>query len=420
MGDKFIDKVTILYVEDEEEIREGLSKTLKRRAKEVFVAKDGAQGYEFFLQYKPDIVISDIQMPILNGLDMAKKIKTTDSSTPIIITTAFSDEHYLLKSIEIGVDRYVKKPLDRIKLFDAIGKLAKNIILEKEIRAKSILIDSVLDMSPNYIFILENKQITYINQAFLEFLEVDSIKGLQSDRYCMIDYMILSEEYSSFDAFCHWVISSKNSEVLIDMYSKNKYSDKKLMVRAKQITNTDSYIFYFTDVTRIENERRKYYKLSNTDPLTKIYNRSKFFDELEREIDRLRRYKNSFSVLMADIDFFKKVNDVYGHQTGDSVLVSVVEEFKKNIRKPDIMSRYGGEEFIILLPSTNLDNAKGVAEKLRIAVMEHQFKDAGHITCSFGVIEAKSSEDKDSILKRVDSALYEAKNSGRNKVVAND
>jgi diguanylate cyclase (GGDEF)-like protein len=120
---------------------------------------------------------------------------------------------------------------------------------------------------------------------------------------------------------------------------------------------------------------------------------------------------------MLDIDHFKNVNDTYGHDVGDKVIKNIVDIVKKNIRNIDIFVRWGGEEFIILCPETDSLSAATLAQKLRSAIDDASFDKVGNITCSFGVASFKDNESKDSFIKRSDSALYKAKDEGRNRVV---
>lgn len=153
------------------------------------------------------------------------------------------------------------------------------------------------------------------------------------------------------------------------------------------------------------------------DPLTQLYNRQ-FMDEyLKEEINRSERYCQSFSMLIVDIDHFKKVNDTFGHQAGDAVLRKVANMLKQHLRNCDLVFRYGGEEFLIALPSTNLSGAYITANKIR-KVFEGEFFDAiqSNITVSIGVSERKSHESLDQLIYNVDMALYTAKKNGRNQV----
>lgn len=158
-------------------------------------------------------------------------------------------------------------------------------------------------------------------------------------------------------------------------------------------------------------------KMAHTDSLTKIYNRLHFAHFLDAEIDKVKRYGGSFSIIFFDLDHFKDVNDNFGHLVGDEVLEKVTELVSKANRSADIFARYGGEEFIILAPETDLSGATIHAERLRNDIEKFEFQTVGHITSSFGVAEFDAEKDTvETILERADIALYMAKDLGRNRV----
>lgn len=167
----------------------------------------------------------------------------------------------------------------------------------------------------------------------------------------------------------------------------------------------------------LEQRAIKYQELSGIDPLTKVDNRSRLEDNLKKHINDLKRYKSdSFSVIFFDIDNFKSINDTHGHLVGDEVLKQMAHFVQDKLRKADIFARWGGEEFVIILLHTNLENATLTAEKIRESVCESTFANL-KITCSFGVSFFDIDNDTDkSVLRRADEAMYKAKNSGKNCV----
>ncbi len=179
-------------------------------------------------------------------------------------------------------------------------------------------------------------------------------------------------------------------------------------------------IAQFVDLyNELEAKKEEIREKAVRDPLTGIYNRITFDEALDREIKKDRRYKdNIFSLIMFDIDHFKHVNDQYGHPTGDRVLKKLAELVKSKVREVDIFARWGGEEFMILAPRTDSDRAYKTAERLRNSIEEYNFIPGENITCSFGTAEFLEGESEEAILERVDSALYEAKKSGRNQTVS--
>lgn len=157
-------------------------------------------------------------------------------------------------------------------------------------------------------------------------------------------------------------------------------------------------------------------KIALTDTLTNIYNRYYFNSALQNEISRAKRYE-SFSLLMFDIDFFKEVNDTYGHDIGDNVLKTIAERVKSCLRQSDIFARVGGEEFMVILPKTTLESANEIGERIRKNIEQYHFESVGNITISLGLVEYRENEHFAEIIKRADTALYKAKNNGRNKLI---
>ena len=159
--------------------------------------------------------------------------------------------------------------------------------------------------------------------------------------------------------------------------------------------------------------------LASRDPLTNLYNRYKFSKLFELSHKAMVERKGMMSLVMVDVDFFKKINDTYGHGVGDKVLVNISELFLSLLRDEDIVCRWGGEEFVILLPSANLKDALSLAEKLRGRIEMMEIETAHKVTASFGVTQVRVDDDLKSAVDRADSALYRAKNAGRNCVVQN-
>ncbi len=157
-------------------------------------------------------------------------------------------------------------------------------------------------------------------------------------------------------------------------------------------------------------------RLSITDHLSGIYNRAKLDEELKRWINYSHRYSVPLSIIIFDFDDFKDVNDSYGHLVGDEVLIKAVSIINGIIRESDIFARWGGEEFVILLPNTDKANAMKLAERIRKSIEKGPFEKMSGITCSFGVAQLSSDDDVESLLHKVDEKLYLAKRAGKNVV----
>ncbi|MDF1616628.1 sensor domain-containing diguanylate cyclase [Petrocella sp. FN5] len=213
-----------------------------------------------------------------------------------------------------------------------------------------------------------------------------------------------------------------NTAVYEDLY-KSTITGKEVYVRATFapvfddsgiMTGGIGIVEDYTERKAMEEEIRR---LSVTDKLTQLYNRLKIDEVLEMELERAQRTKWPFGVILLDIDHFKHVNDNFGHQTGDKTLYDLSRLMEKSVREIDILGRWGGEEFIIIAPKTDMQGAFILAEKLRKKIETYNFEKIDTLTCSFGVAIWEGDEEPASVISRVDKGLYEAKAKGRNRVV---
>ncbi|MEI6451669.1 MAG: GGDEF domain-containing protein [Actinomycetes bacterium] len=166
----------------------------------------------------------------------------------------------------------------------------------------------------------------------------------------------------------------------------------------------------------LEAQKVQLEKLATTDALTDAFNRRKFNELTLAELERVRRYGRPLSLFILDIDHFKRVNDTYGHEAGDQVLVTLAGLLRAGIRATDSLARWGGEEFVVLSPGVTADGEAHLAERLRAAAAAHDHASVGTVTASFGVAEHSPGETPDELFARADRALYRAKDGGRNRV----
>ena len=209
-----------------------------------------------------------------------------------------------------------------------------------------------------------------------------------------------------------------------------KYPDNEIGIIASEVGQLSEHELYAKSIelqeanskinvanTLLEQKNNELKILSTTDQLTELYNRHKIDTEIEKECKRSVRYKRHFSVIMFDIDWFKKINDTHGHQAGDSVLKEISLLLKENLRSTDIPGRWGGDEFLVLCPETNLEEARILGVKLCSVVANHRFEINEPVTISVGGVEFSEQENSKDLVKRVDEKLYAAKHQGRNTVV---
>lgn len=278
---------------------------------------------------------------------------------------------------------------------------------------------NIIDSSTNIVIINNKRVISGVNKKFFEYFDMyDSLEEFKEKHDCICDFFVQENGYiqknMDGELWMDYIInnSSHSHKVKLEIATNIYY----FSISASVVSIEEKvYSIVLTDITIEESYKKELEQLSVTDVLTGIGNRRYFHQKIEEEVVRAKRYEHSLSLIMCDIDFFKKVNDTHGHNVGDEVLKEYTKLISSLLREADIFSRIGGEEFMIILPHASLDNAKQIAEKLRVAVEEcHKVIP---VTMSFGVVEYIKGEEIEFIFKRVDEALYGAKNSGRNKVV---
>lgn len=183
------------------------------------------------------------------------------------------------------------------------------------------------------------------------------------------------------------------------------------------ILNNNKTLKGYSAIRQDITDKKLLEKLSVTDSLTQISNRLYIDIYFKNELERTKRYKSIFSIILIDIDFFKQINDNYGHHIGDQVLITIAQLIKNNIRNIDQLGRWGGEEFLIVCPETDMEQTLQVAEKIRKKINSYHFTTVKNVTCSIGIAQSCFSDEGESMFKRADNALYKAKNSGRNKTI---
>lgn len=308
--------ISILCVEDEHIILQSLKDMLEDKVRNLYLAMNAKEALELFKKHKPEVVITDIKMPGMDGLELLREIKKMKRDTKLVILTAFGKQNYLMDAITIGVDKFILKPIEEDFYLKELQDLANSIKLGKQLR--------------------------------------------------------LEEE-------------------------RRKKAQKELEEANKRLS-----------------------KLARTDPLTGLSNRRDVYEKVEYEIKRFERNKESFAIVIGDIDDFKDVNDNLGHDAGDFVLFSLANQIRSMLRKQDVVGRWGGEEFIMMLPNTHLNGAKIITEKIRKAIEEeiiHYHDKEISITITFGIAIFDEMQPMDDCIKKADIALYEGKKKGKNCVV---
>jgi diguanylate cyclase (GGDEF)-like protein len=277
----------------------------------------------------------------------------------------------------------------------------------------------IIDNSTNIVIVSDEKKLVSANKTFFTYFKsYKNIEEFSQQHDCICEFFEEEEGYlSSLNDGLKWIEYLIENKIVYHK-AKVKINDKEyyFAISASILDKKDNlYGIIMSDITEQETYKKELEILAVKDSLTNIGNRRFFHKKLDEQILLTQRYNHPFSLVIFDIDFFKKVNDNYGHDMGDKVLVEYTKFISSMLRDTDIFCRIGGEEFIVILPNTTKDKAYLLAQKLRESIEKHQA--VLPITMSFGVAGYEKGDDDTSIYKRVDLALYKAKETGRNKVV---
>ena len=441
MKNNYIKELNLLYVEDDQSIREILSLKLERLVKNLHIAIDGEDGYSKFVKHKPDLILTDITMPKLNGIEMTQKIREVNSDIPIIVISAHTDVDFFIDSINCGVTAYLLKPINKNKLLASLELNAKNIYLnkinslqQKKIQEQQSILQNIIDSQENISFVTDFNKLSFVNLAFLNFFDVSSIEKFEEKFERVEDIFMQNSDYlhkkivsnysnidkSSFRKNFFNEVNNLNDEKKVVLIKSKDNEEKSFYLTISLLdTNKELYLLNLTDITSIKNERFLIEKKAYQDGLTNLYNRHKFDELFEKELSRVKRYEHPLSMAILDIDHFKVFNDKYGHLKGDEILIKIANSLKPQLRKTDIFARWGGEEFVILFIETTLENAVICSNNIRKNIESLENDLDTKVTVSFGVCEYKDNDTLDTLFQRCDKALYRAKEKGRNRVEFN-
>lgn len=437
MNKDILKKINVLYVEDEDDVREFTSKTISSIVNEVVIAKNGQEGLDKFLENpQVNLILTDINMPKMGGLEMCAEIRKKDSEVPIVITSAHSDPDFLKKAIDVKVSAYAMKPIDLYKLIESMIMAFEPIYLKKELEKINSNLEnqveeaikqtkSILDAQDNIVMLTDLDKIIDVNKRFLEFFDAKDLNEFNEKNGSILNK--LKKARGFFDESIlndgeNWILRIQELSELDRVVKIENLSgeDRIFTVNVDDYEHKgEHYVISFTDITELKEKSNLLEYQATHDQLTGLFNRQKFNDVFAKEIKRGKRYGNSLSLMIFDIDDFKKFNDDFGHAVGDEVLKAIAKIVSNSIREHDIAVRWGGEEFLILLPQTDVEGAMQVSEKIRTAIESYESEQIPRqITASFGVTEIIEEDDEDSLLNKADKALYEAKHQGKNRSIA--
>ncbi len=443
----------VLVVDDIEQNRKLLTDKLKNEYFHVVTAVDGEDAIEKALAEEPDVILMDVMMPKLNGVEACRRLKNDPRTEhiPIVLVTALNEREDRLRGLGAGADDFLTKPVNDLHLLARVRALTKYKMVADELRKREAsgkrigAVDFAVSgraSEPARILVVdENERQARRICRYLEGLHrpISHSEATQLGiSGSMVDLMIVSLSNEKLDglrlcAYFRSLESTRDLPILVVA----EPDDEKRAMRALDLGASDIVIKPIDSEelsARVKTQvRKKRYldalrarldqsmELAVTDQLTGLHNRRYMRVQLEQFLKRANMGGTPVSILLCDIDYFKKVNDIHGHSAGDDVLREFGRRLRENIRPMDLACRYGGEEFVIIMPETTQDLAHAAGERIREIIAETPFSigrgDHLKVTMSGGVATVIAPDDDvDALLKRADEALYKAKAHGRNQI----
>lgn len=391
-------KPGILVVDDDPNLRKTLADILRVKGYETAVAASGAEAIAAVEREMFSLALIDLMLPDMPGLEVMAHIKAISPLTEAIILTGHASMETAIDATGQGAFSYLLKPYQMDELLLTIRHaVERNQAQEEILRLASfprLLPSPVIELDPA-------GGVTYLNPAAERLFPGLSAMGRS--------HPLLHGSGELITAL--WQGKHPGEAVY-----EAKVGEATYELHISYVREVDLIRIYVLDITQRKRAEAEIHLLATTDSLTGIANRREFSAILAREVDRAKRYGTPMSLAMYDLDYFKRVNDTFGHDVGDYVLQTVTGLVKENIRANDVVARWGGEEFMVLMPQSDVQAARNASEKLRLAIAAHHFDKVGSLTASFGVAAFEPQDDLNSLLKRVDDALYRAKEQGRNRV----
>jgi two-component system cell cycle response regulator len=447
----------ILVVDDIEANVRLLEAKLSAEYYEVLSATDGVTALAMAAAEKPDIVLLDVMMPGMDGFQVCRRLKE-DAATrhiPVVLITALDGRADRIAGLEAGADEFLTKPIDDVVLFARVRSLTRLKLVIDELREREASgrrmgviggVASRLGGSGGRVVIVDDNERQCARIMAELAIEHRPVVEANLEKAALavrgpVDLLIVNAAARSFDGL-RFAASVRSDELTrnLPILAIFDPDDRPRAVKALELGINDLLARpidpqELSARTRTQIKRKRYtdllrnnldnsLELAVTDPLTGLHNRRYMFGQLEALAQRSAKGGAPVAALLLDIDHFKKINDSFGHDVGDEVLREFAVRLASNVRAIDLPCRYGGEEFVAIMPDTDVTAAERIAERIRRYISGSPFrvahgKELLTVTISIGVAEMQGEHDTpEALLKRADEALYEAKAAGRNRVIS--
>jgi two-component system cell cycle response regulator len=425
---------------------------------DVVTAMNGTDALTICERAECDVVLLDVMMPDMDGFEVCRKLKSNPAThhIPVVLVTALDQPSDRVKGLQSGADEFLTKPVSDVALIARVRSLARLKMMTDELRLRAVTSRDIGIESPEHeavadsglqgkILIVDDRPTSaervrgMLQATHTVDVEINPNEALFHAAEGGYDLVVISLGLENFDGLrlCSQIRSLERTrnvsilaiadaesstrlvrglEIGVNDYLTRPIDSNELMARVRTQIRKKRYTERLRDNVQMSIE------MAITDPLTGLHNRRYMETHVKTLVDQAAARGRPLAIMILDIDYFKSINDSWGHDTGDDVLREFAIRIKKSIRGIDLACRYGGEEFVVVMPETDMAVATMVAERLRRAIAGEPFAiqqgaRSIDVTISIGIAELGRDETAARVLKRADQALYRAKRDGRNRVV---
>lgn len=402
---------------------------LKLSSDAVFVVDiDTSEILEYSHQTQKNLAYNDIEMKTLTIVDIDVDLKNVEEFKEII--SNINSEIISLQRVHKRKDgSFYNASITAVKIeidgknyiYASTRDITEKLRIRNKLEESYKNLEKLIEAQNNIVILTNGKEIEFANQKFFNFLGFKNLIDFKEKHKCICEFFIENDRFfhlkkiNENEIWLDKILEFEESKRVVCM--KGKDSLEYLFSVSVNSFDDETKIVSFTDISQTVLENIYLEEKVLHDKLTNTYNREFFQNNYKRFIDNCKLNNTKLALAILDIDYFKDVNDRFGHDIGDLFLIEFVQVIQKCSRKNDILVRWGGEEFILILELNDPENLEKILENLRNSIEKHNFQTVGNKTCSIGATIYRDDEDVLKTIKRADESLYEAKKTGRNRVI---
>ncbi len=401
--DNELKKMTLLYVEDNPDERKLVGDILRRRVHRVIEATNGSEALLLMKRHNPDIVITDVMMPVMTGIELLQEIKRTHPEIEVILASAYDKRSYFIDAINAGASQFLLKPFAQNRLIDGLYSCVKKIVMERDFHRQQLYIQTILDFQENIVIVATGAEIIAVNKSFLDFFGFKSLKDFKLSKTHINDYFLDTKSRKPLGEA--WIKNLLGEHHYMEVSAKGvkETCERIFLIKASEFpAHKNTYIVSFTDVTELVKEHDELQWQASVDPLTQMHNRNTFGKILEAELQGVEKYRNGIALILISIKDLTAINERIGINKADALLVEVSELIRSKVLYKDVISRWFGAQFVIMTFGRAERVMENLAGNLKETLESHTYENIDRIEVDMDVVLEKGAAGFDAVMMDIE------------------